>query len=137
MRQRGKKKSHDVTPAVTPDAGLPQRPAFFDDDAAPPTEAQIWERVAGSMPPDWFRPEHYEMLKHYCVCSVLSYRYAKQLKEEQDLKAAEALLRDYNSILRQITTLATKMRITHQSKYDERTAHRKMEGGKKSSPWEG
>lgn len=93
----------------------PDPPAELTDD-----EADVWLSVVSVMAADWFTPETQPLLEQYCrhVCAA---RYVAQMikkaSEDPDttLKKFSALLKIQREESKAISSLATKMRLTHQA----------------------
>lgn len=102
-------------------------------------EAELWRAVVDSKPAEWFGPDTVPILVEYCrakvSCDNLHALVEAALAEgdPKDIKASMQL-RDMES--RRLATLATKMRLTQQSRYTPQasaTADKKA-GGRK--PWQ-
>ena len=113
----------------------PDAPYELTDD-----QSVIWRRVSDDLPADWFTPKHTGMLKQYCRHEAQSDRIA-QLIEQEMAKPGEVLdLQNYDKLLamqeregRAMSSLATRMRMTHQALYDK---SKKAGPGKVKKPWE-
>ncbi len=118
---------------VIPSA-LPPVPADLTE-----AEAALWSVVVESKPADWFGPDSYPVLKEYCraasACDQLAPVVEKALQGGKAKDIREALaLRDLES--KRLAAIATKLRLTQQSRYTPQasaTANRKA-GGRR--PWE-
>lgn len=100
-------------------------------------ESVEWERVVGSMPAEWFKPETHAMLAQYCRHVVGSRRMSQRIETEEnspilDMKELERLYRMRERESRAASMLATRMRITQQTYYDKQK--RRNSGNEK--PWE-
>lgn len=110
----------------------PQSPSELTNE-----ESVEWDRVVGSMPADWFKPETYAMLAQYCR-HVVGSRKMSQLVEAAengpvlDTKELERLYRMREREGRAASMLATRMRMTQQTYYDKQK--RRNTGTEK--PWE-
>jgi hypothetical protein len=109
----------------------------------PEAEVAVWCCVTASLAADWFRPEQLPMLVQYCRHKVAADYIAGMISElrrpDQLEHGAKVFQVTYGELLklqeretRTLATLATKMRITHQSTYDK--SKRKPPVGRK--PWE-
>jgi hypothetical protein len=95
------------------------------------TEAQavIWRRIVGVYPADYFRPDSFDILAAYCrhvdAAKILNAeidRYQPEwLTEDDGLKRYKTLLECRDRESRAAMALARSMRITHQSRYTEKT----------------
>lgn len=112
--------------------------------AAPPEDLtdeqkQEWLAVVNRMPADWFPRETHAMLAQFCR-HVISARRVANLLDRME-KAPEAFdIREYEAMLRMqaregsaMSSLATRMRMTQQSTYDE--SKKKPVQGETLRPW--
>jgi len=86
-------------------------------------QAKLWTKIVEAMPANWFRAEMLEILEGYCV-QVERYRtLAAQLNALQEAGNVDeryyALLRKEGLALRNMVSLATKLRLTPRSIYDK------------------
>ena len=102
-------------------------------------ERALWRAVVDSKPADWFGPDSVPVLKEYVraavTCDTLDgmVRAALKSRDVTDMKAA-LQMRDRES--RRVAGLATKLRLTQQSRYTPHaaaTAERKASG---TRPWQ-
>lgn len=113
------------------------------------TEAQaaVWRCVVETKPPDWFASDSAPLLSAYCraVCEhlavsrIIDATNVKCLKDEKKLDRFDKLLRMQDRLARQMVTLATKMRLTQQSRYRAdaaAVAAGKSGNGTKPRPWQ-
>jgi hypothetical protein len=124
--KRGRESSADFS--VIP--GLPRRPE-------PPAElteeqAQEWREVVGRMPSDWFRREVFPLLVQFCRHVVSARFVAKlihdtrvELSEPETVKRLDLLLRLEEREGKAVARLATKLRLTQQSRYTPASAARR------------
>ena len=123
--------------------GLPQRP---DAPAElTPEQAKEWREIVTSLPVDWFSRAVWPLLCAYCR-HIINARHIAGLIEEArsaDLNDRPALMKFKRLLSMQerqssaLMGLATRMRITNQSRYTAKsaaTAARTGSGGPK--PWE-
>lgn len=108
-------------------------PAFWRLD--PPKEltareAEQWRSIVATKPAEWFTRDMLQILVEYCEATSVSRSIAAEIKsfDPDWLKEAEGLAR-YDCLTRMkerqgrlLANLATKMRITQQSKYGARGA---------------
>lgn len=99
-----------------------------------PAEAKLWTQVVESKPADWFGADSWPVLREYVRAAVMCDHLATVIAGASRDQLKRALdMRDRES--RRAVSLATKLRLTQQSKYDPRgaaTADRRA-GGKR--PW--
>jgi len=134
--QRGRKGSpalsvilpHDVRPAHRA-----KPPSDLTED-----QAAEWRAVVDRMPADWFPRETHGVLGQYCRHIVEARRISRLIrqmtaKKRFDLDQYEQLLRMHDKEGRSASMLATRMRITQQSRYDKK---RKTGNVVAQRPWE-
>lgn len=123
-------------------AGMPQPspvPADFSD-----AEATLWTEIIESKPADWFGPDCLPVLREYVraavLCDGLSGKIRRAIEggegEDATVGLVKTLLDMRDKESRRAVSLATKLRLTPQSRYGPRTAERadKRAGGKR--PWQ-
>lgn len=101
-----------------------------------------WKAVVNRLPPDWFSRETHSLLTQYCR-HILAARRVAQLIEHIE-KSEDFNYQDYDQLLRMqeresrnISSLATRMRITQQAKYSHKTAHTAAKNySNTKKPWE-
>jgi len=108
------------------------------------SQAGIWRSIVSTKPPDWWRADSAPLLVAYCKAIELYRALAAQLEAftPQRIKSSKGFTR-YEKLCKLtraqaqlLTTLATKMRLSQQSRYTEKTgstADRKAGGAR---PWE-
>jgi len=89
-----------------------------------PDEAKVWRQVVDAMPADWFPPETHVMLEAFCrqaVSLAFLNKTIAQLQKGPKPNMAEwrKLVSVRQSESKIFSMLATKMRITHQSTYNQ------------------
>jgi len=128
-------------------------PVSFGADRRPePTpeltekQAEIWRAVVESEPPNYFNSEALRgLLADYCrhresanmISEVIEQFKAEWLRNAEGSKRYRALLQMRDSETRACANLATKLRLTNQSRYTPMaaaTAARNSGGG--SKPWD-
>jgi hypothetical protein len=133
MQQRGRKSSDSlsvVRVAPTERVSPPERLA--------PSEAAIWREIVSSKPADWFGSDNLPLLEHYCTMVAESQRVASQLRlvSPECLDDYERLISLQTKIGGQLASLATKMRLTQQSRYGARAAATASDRTPTRKPWE-
>ena len=141
MGSRGRKSAAElstVTGAGISVTRRPDPPAYLGDDAA-----AVWRATANSLPADWFSPGTQPLLEAFCGL-VVSQRYTiralqriEEGDDEFDHPNWEHLQQQLGQVSGRVATLATRMRLTPQSRYGARgadTAARDVYDGPK--PWE-
>ena len=90
-------------------------------------EADVWRVIVNRMEADYFPAETWPLLCAYCRATVRA-RFLAGLREcmtkpdaekKFDLDAYACVVRMENECAKSLAMLATKMRISHQSTYDE------------------
>lgn len=140
MTKKRGRKSGDSLSLVTP---VPLRQHPEPPDYLPEAEAEIWHRVAKSKPADWWDNATCILLEQYCRIAVTARQLAPKIRElaSGDLSNLDTLnaLKKFTAMhdmqTMRMTTLATAMRLTQQSRYGARTAARKAEDGG-TRPWD-
>ena len=123
--------------------GILQRPE--PPDELTPEQADEWRAVVARMPVDWFGREIHPLLCAYCRHVTNARRIAALIEAVHDLDIGDrtALMR-LNRLLglqeRQsnaLMGLATRMRLTNQSRYTAGSAASQAKGGHSGKPlWE-
>jgi hypothetical protein len=144
MRGRGGRKSAASLSVVNVLGN--ERPAPPDDLTE--SEAKEWREIAGRMPPDWFTRENFPLLAEYCRHIVRARDLAGDIAKFKRFPAEVRLTTDgiqrYDMLLRMadreraaMVNLATKMRLTQQSRYRADKAASAADRGKTvRKPWE-
>jgi hypothetical protein len=90
-----------------------------------PEQADEWRAVVASLPADWFRRETHAMLSNYCRHAVASRRIAQLISDLES--SGDFEIGNYDQLLRMLqresgamSSLATRMRMSQQSSYDEK-----------------
>lgn len=139
MGTRGRKSAAEL--GVIP--GIPQRPE--PPDELTPQQAEEWREIVDRMPVDWFRREIHPLLCSYCRHVTNARHIAGLIEAAHDLDIGDrkALMR-FNRLLgmqeRQSSALmglATRLRLTNQSRYTASSAATAAKGGTTGKPlWE-
>jgi hypothetical protein len=126
--------SHNVVNITTPTVHLAPPSGLTDK------QAQVWRETVEARTADYFGQDVVPMLEEYCrvvvMCRVLSLRVDAAIASDAGSDTAGALkalldMRDKES--RRMASLATKLRLTNQSRYTPKaagTSARKGGGGK-------
>ncbi len=141
MGARGRKSSKELSTISS--GGLeihrrPDPPDHMGEDAV-----KVWRAVVNSLPADWFSPGTQPLLEAFCGLTVSQRNTIMALqrieREANDFQRDEwgRVLKQLGEISGRIATLATRMRLTPQSRYGARgadTAARSV--GDFRKPWE-
>lgn len=126
-----------VGPAGIVTVRRPEPPSDLDADTA-----AEWRAVVNQLPADWFPRETHAILAQYCKHVVAGRDVSNmitKLKEKADaipddenplammriVKSLDKLYKMQEREGRAISSLATKMRLTNQSRYDPKKVHKK------------
>ena len=131
MGTRGRKSTAEL--AVI--QGIPERPDAPKELTR--EQAEEWRAIVERMPPEWFPREIHPLLIQYCR-HITNARHISGLVEDArkgDLTDRKALMR-FNRLLRMqerqsgaLIGLATRMRLTNQSRYTAQSAASRAKGG--------
>jgi hypothetical protein len=104
-----------------------------------PDEAALWRRVVDAKPADYFGDESAPVLAEYVRASVMADLLDKQVKtaiaggEPAEIKAM-LQLRDMES--KRVLSIATKLRLTNQSRYTPQAAATASKKASGARPWQ-
>ncbi len=141
MGARGRKSAAELATITSTGIAVtrrPEPPAHLGDDAA-----EIWRSITNSLPADWFSPGTLPLLEALCGltvsqrCTLRALQVAERGGDDFDRESWEKLQKQLGEVSGRIATLATRMRLTPQSRYGARgadTAARSVGDGPK--PWE-
>ncbi len=139
MGTRGRKSAAELSVIQ----GIRQRPS--PPDELTQEESREWREIVANMPVDWFGRETFPLLCAYCRHVTNSRHIAGLIEDARkgDLSDRKALMR-FNRLLgmqvRQssaLAGLATRMRLTNQSRYTARSAATAVRGVPDGPPpWE-
>lgn len=100
-------------------------------------EAGLWRKVVDSKPADWFGEDTAPLLKEYVRAAMMCDRLDEAMRAKSgDVSELKSLLQMRDLESKRATTLATKMRLTPQSRYTPQaasTANKKASGAR---PWQ-
>ena len=140
MGSRGRKSAAELTTITTDGVALTRRPdppAYLGDDAA-----ALWRATVNSVAADWFSPGALSLLEALCGLAV-SQRYTLRAlqriedgSEEFDLTQWRRVQRQLGEVSARVSALATRLRLTPQSRYTPATAARRGRGHDSPPPWE-
>lgn len=136
MRQRGRKSAASLTVVSTSSLEVVKRPE-------PPEEltdeqAHEWRAIVNRLPAEWFPRETHGILAQYCRHLVAARMVAQLVERVQESETLD--LDEYDKVLklqeregRALSSLATRMRLTQQATYTDKTP--KGKGGIRR-PWD-
>lgn len=143
MAQRGRKSTASLSIVSVLGNERPAPPDELTEE-----EAAEWRAIAGRMPVDWFTRENHPLLAEYCRHIVrardLAGDIAKFKRFEAEVRLTTEGVQRYDTLLRMadreraaMVNLATKMRLTQQSRYRADKAAPAVERSKTvRKPWE-
>jgi hypothetical protein len=147
MGARGPKSASELAVVPTLSTARPIPP-----DDLTERQADEWRRIVGRLPADWFPAETWPLLAAYCRHIVQARRIADLVNSFQPTWAGEDGGLERLNLLgkmqdrehRAMANLATKLRLTNQSRYDALKAGRQMhatpfgsiDGEVRVAPWE-
>ncbi len=103
---------------------------------------QEWGEVVNRLPSDWFTRETHSILTQYCRHVIAARRVSQLIEqvenaENWDVDYYDKLLKMQERESRTITSIATRMRITQQSKYTAKSANTASNNSESDiKPWE-
>src|SRR5688500_750913 len=125
MQQRGRKSSASLSVVAGSIDGRPQPPSDLSED-----QCEIWNRVVASEAADFFKTGAcQQQLARYCVhLSEVSWlddqiADAKQPESDASFAVIDRLMKMRDREDRACITLATKLRLTNQSRYRADKVH--------------
>lgn len=128
MGSRGRKSADSLQAAVLPSGAVrPDAPYSLSDK-----EAAAWRTIVDAMPDDWFKPESHALLEAHCrhvererlLARAMQGATPESLDDLEKVKYFDALAKACERESRAILATARALRITHQSRYDDRQAAR-------------
>lgn len=142
MKQRGRKGAASLSVISAQGVEATARP----DPSPDLTEEQAdeWKAIVNCLPADWFKRENISLLAQYCR-HVIASRHVGQLVTEMETDEGDKFsLESYDKILkmqeregRAISSLATRMRLTQQSRWTaEGTGTKDRNRTTSSKPWQ-
>ena len=102
-------------------------------------EIELWRDVVNTKPAEWFADDSAPLLKEYVRAAVMCDRLDLQIKDaiaSDDLGVVKALLDMRDKESKRVLSIATKLRLTQQSRYTPQaasTANKKASGAR---PWQ-
>jgi hypothetical protein len=143
MIQRGRK-SASAQAVVVIEGGFLQRPE--PPEELTPTQAGIWREIVSGEPTDFFSTAATRtLLRNLCrhtdagnqVSDIINSFQAEWLKNAEGAKRYQLLLRMREMETRAAASMATKLRLTNQSRYQTTTAARAgNRAAKGAMPWD-
>jgi phage terminase small subunit len=112
----------------------PEAPQYLTAD-----EAALWREVVATKPADWFGRDTQPILAAYCQ-AVAMHRALVKRWHEMDVAAPVKDIRDLVGLINKtsgsVSALATKLRLTQQSRYTPQAASTASKKSGPIRPWE-
>jgi hypothetical protein len=126
------RKSASLGAVAAPIVPRPEPPAELSPD-----ERDLWRSIVATKPAEWFSRDMYPLLVQYCRHRTRATQVARMIEASPedggDLKALFAMEAEQSHAL---ASLATKMRLTQQSRYSPgRAATHSRSAGSRQPPW--
>lgn len=123
----------DVIPVAGPSVHLAPAPGLTDD------QAQVWRETVEARSADYFGEDAAPLLEEYCRVVVMCRLLAVQIEAAlagDELGGLKSLLDMRDKESRRLTSIATKLRITNQSRYTPDKAAVKARKGSGGKVWQ-
>jgi hypothetical protein len=148
MKQRGRKSTEALQIAAPI---IPAHAAAEPGSFLTPEERGVWDAIVASKAPDWFTADTVPLLEGLCRAVAMTRWLAVHIAEAQatdpvDFTKLNAMLKMQDREQRGASSLATKLRLTLQSRYQPSTAGTKQDGfaasidpatgQRRKKPWE-
>lgn len=138
MQQRGRRSGAQLSVIAGTIDGRPRSPADLTKD-----QSEIWDRIVGSESSDFFKSAALQhLLLGYCRHFVRAEWLEKEIEEavkpasETSLEDVDRLMKMAERETRACVTLATKLRLTNQSRYTPQAAGTKARNNTERKPWQ-
>lgn len=141
MEQRGRKSAESllIGNVVHLKGQWPDAPAQLTQ-----TQAENWNSIVRTKPSDWFGADTYPLLIEYvraidaasAIATALDGFQVEWMSDPEGLKRFEQLTRLQDAKAAMLARLATKMRLSQQSRYTEKTAATAAKQAHGRKPWE-
>jgi hypothetical protein len=135
MRQGRKSAAELAVVSIAGEQPRPKPPMSLCDE-----EKRYWKQLVDCMPHGWFPPETWGFLTAYCRELFAADETASQINEMRRLGLQKTedfhkLLDKQSAHTKVIMNLATKMRLTQQSTYDQQTSKKRQATNDQEDPW--
>jgi hypothetical protein len=138
MQQRGRKSTAQLSVIAGTIDGRPKAPAELTKK-----QTEVWDRIVGSEASDFFRSAALQhLLLGYCRHFDRASWLEKEIEEavrptsESALEDVDRLMKMAERETRACVTLATKLRLTNQSRYTPQSAGTKARNNTERKPWQ-
>lgn len=116
---------------------LPEPPAFLT-----PNQAEIWKAVVSTKPYDWFAADSFPVLAAYCRAVSMDNEISAAIDSYDRAAIAGEGLKEWSSLIKMqrdqqqhVAMLATKLRLTPQSRYTPKAANTANNRAGSARPW--
>lgn len=119
-----------------PATPIPLAPVPADLSAA---EAEVWRTTVEAKPADWFGPDSYPLLKEFARAAVMSDTLAQLIADAVkavDARKIRAGLNMRDREAKRMADIATKLRLTIQSRYTPGAAATANKRASGKRPWQ-
>ena len=107
-------------------------------------ESEIWRSVVSTKPAEWFGADSFPLLANFCRHTIRQRLLSEQinqfdttcLTDEDGLKRFDLLLKMSDRESKAVAMVATKLRLTQQSRYTPQAAATANKNTAKRKPWE-
>jgi hypothetical protein len=107
-------------------------------------EATYWRAICATKPADWWKDDSAILLKAYCraavqhdsISAAINLIPPARLKNEKTWTRYERMRKAQATASGELTTLATKMRLSQQSRYTEKAASTADRSVDTARPWD-
>lgn len=138
MAKPGRQSSAALSVASSGFAAAPEPPNHLNKK-----ESGVWREIVGTKPNDWFSEENLPLLEAYCQHVILYRTVGKRLQKlrathldsSDDIDMYDKLLKMSDREAKLLSSLATKMRLTQQSRYTTKAAGTANQSSGRKKPW--
>lgn len=137
MNKPGRKSTAELATVPVLPIQRPQPP-----DELSPQEAEKWREIVNAQPVDWWTPGNLPLLVAY-VRAISAYEFLSgqlerytSLDTDEQIRAYKNLSQVQKAQADLMATMATKMRLTQQSRYTEKTAATATKKTAANKPWD-
>ncbi len=116
---------------------LPDAPAHLT-----PAQAEVWRAVVSTKPVDWFAADSYPVLEGYCLAVDMQNEIAAAINGYDRSSIAGEGLNHWKALIKlardqqqHVAMLATKLRLTPQSRYTPKSANTANNRAGLERPW--
>lgn len=137
MGTRGRKSAASLAVVTVMPGQRPEPPEELTTE-----QAQEWRAIVARMPADWFLQESWPMLANLCR-HIVTARKLGHVIDHTSVPSDIETLREYDKLLgmrdretKAIVNLSRQLRLSHQQRYQPKTAGSKTRATEATKPWE-